>query len=82
MAGSERTESSRLKTNTTRAPWYVGAPLATLLFAMFAAGVAAAYHYGLLGYAAQDIMDSLHRVSRAALRVLSLSGSSARPEIA
>jgi hypothetical protein len=49
---------------TTRAPWYVGAPLAMLLFAMFAAGVAAAYHYGLLGFAAQDIMDSLHDIAR------------------
>jgi hypothetical protein len=35
-----------------------------LLFAMFAAGVATAYHYGLLRFAAQDIMDSLHDVAR------------------
>lgn len=53
---------------TTRAPWYGGAPLAILLFAIFAAGMAAAYHYGLLGYAVQDIADSLHRIGRAALR--------------
>lgn len=53
---------------TTRAPWYVGAPVAVLLFTIFAAGMAAAYHYGLLGYAAQDIMDSLRGVARAALR--------------
>ena len=53
--------------HTTRAPSHVGAPLAILLFAMFAAGVAVAYHYGLyglLGYAAQDIMESLHHVAR------------------
>ena len=56
--------------HTTRAPWYVGEPLAILLFAMFAAGMATAYHYGLLDYAAQDIMNSLHRVARAALREL------------
>jgi hypothetical protein len=49
---------------TTRAPWYAGAPLAILLFAMFAAGVATAYHYGLLSFAAQDIMDSLHEIAR------------------
>jgi hypothetical protein len=47
----------------TRAPWYMGAPLAVLMLAMFAAGVTAAYHYGLLGYAAQDIIDSLHRIT-------------------
>jgi hypothetical protein len=47
----------------TRAPWYMGAPLAVLMLAMFAAGVTAAYHYGLLGYAAQDIIDSLHRIA-------------------
>jgi hypothetical protein len=46
----------------------VGAPVAVLLFTIFAAGMAAAYHYGLLGYAAQDIMDSLRGVARAALR--------------
>ena len=56
--------------HTTHAPWYGGAPLAILLFAMFAAGMAAANHYGLLDYAAQDIMNSLHRVARAALREL------------
>ena len=56
--------------HTTRTPWYVGAPLAILLFAIFAAGMAAAYHYGLLDYVAQDIMNSLHRVARAALREL------------
>jgi hypothetical protein len=48
----------------TRAPWYVGAPLAMLMLAMLAAGVAAAYHYGLLGFAAQDIMDSLRDIAR------------------
>jgi hypothetical protein len=32
--------------------------------------MAAAYHYGLLDYVAQDIMNSLHRVARAALREL------------
>lgn len=56
--------------HTARAPWYVSAPLAILLFAIFAAGMAAAYHYGLLDYAAQDIKDSLHRVARGALREL------------
>jgi hypothetical protein len=50
--------------HTPRPPWYEGAPLAMLLFAMFAAGVATAYHYGLLRFAAQDIMDSLHDVAR------------------
>jgi hypothetical protein len=30
--------------HTPRPPWYVGAPLAILLFSMFAAGMAAAYH--------------------------------------
>jgi hypothetical protein len=50
--------------HTPRPPWYEGAPLAILLFAMFAAGVATAYHYGLLRFAAQDIMDSLHDVAR------------------
>ena len=47
----------------TRAPWYAGAPLAAILLVMFAAGVTAAYHYGLLGFAAQDILDSLHEVA-------------------
>jgi hypothetical protein len=46
-----------------RAPWYAGAPLAAVMIAMLAAGVAAAYHYGLLGFAAQDIMDSLHDIA-------------------
>jgi hypothetical protein len=49
--------------HSTRAPWYAGAPLAVIMFAMFAAGVTAAYHYGLLGFAAQDIMDSLHDIA-------------------
>jgi hypothetical protein len=49
--------------HSTRAPWYVGAPLAAIMLAMFAAGVTAAYHYGLLGYAAQDIIDSLHDIA-------------------
>jgi hypothetical protein len=48
----------------TRAPWYEGAPLAVLMLAMFAAGMTAAYHYGLLTFAAQDIMDSLHEIAR------------------
>jgi hypothetical protein len=47
----------------TRPPWYMGAPLAAIMLAMFAAGVTAAYHYGLLGYAAQDIIDTLHRIA-------------------
>ncbi len=47
----------------TRAPWYMGAPLAALMLAMFAAGVTAAYHYGLLGYAAQEIVDSIHQIA-------------------
>lgn len=47
----------------TRAPWYVGAPLAAIMLAMFMAGVTAAYHYGLLGYAAQDIIDSIHDIA-------------------
>ena len=53
--------------HATRAPSYAGASLAILLFAMFAAGVAVVYHYGLYGlldYAAQDIMDSLHHLAR------------------
>jgi hypothetical protein len=53
--------------HTTRAASYVGTPLAILLFTMFAAGVAVAYHYGLyglLGYAAQDIMDVLQHLAR------------------
>lgn len=47
----------------TSAPWYAGAPLAVIMLLMFAAGVTAAYHYGLLGFAAQDIMDSLHDIA-------------------
>ncbi len=47
----------------TRAPWYAGTPLAMIMFLIFAAGVTAAYHYGLLGFAAQDIMDSLHDIA-------------------
>jgi hypothetical protein len=38
--------------------------LAMLMLAMLAVGVAAAYHYGLLGFAAQDIMDSLRDIAR------------------
>jgi hypothetical protein len=49
--------------HATRAPWYAGAPLALIMLLMFAAGVTAAYHYGLLGFAAQDIMDSLHDIA-------------------
>ena len=41
----------------------MGTPLAVLMLAMFAAGVTAAYHYGLLGFAAQDILDSLHNIA-------------------
>lgn len=48
----------------TRAPWYVGAPLAMLMLAMLVAGAAAAYYYGLVGFAAQDIMDSLRDIAR------------------
>jgi|SRR5215469_15163297 len=48
---------------TTAAPWYEGAPLAIALFAIFAAGVAAAYHWGLIGFAAQDIVDSIHGIA-------------------
>jgi hypothetical protein len=47
----------------TRAPWYMGMPLAALMLAMFAAGVTVAYHYGLLGYAAQEIVDSIHGIA-------------------
>jgi hypothetical protein len=47
----------------THAPWYVGAPLAVIMLAMFAAGVTVAYHYGLLTFAAQDIIDSLHSIA-------------------
>lgn len=47
----------------TSAPWYAGAPLAVIMFAMFAVGVTAAYHYGLLGFAAQDILDSLRSIA-------------------
>jgi hypothetical protein len=46
-----------------RAPWYMGAPLAVIMLLMFAAGVTAAYHYGLLGFAAQDLIDSLHNIA-------------------
>ncbi|HVB81049.1 MAG TPA: hypothetical protein VNE82_14015 [Candidatus Binataceae bacterium] len=49
--------------HSTGAPWYAGAPLAVIMFAIFAAGVAAAYHYGLLTFAAQDILDSLHEIA-------------------
>ncbi len=48
--------------NPTPAPWYAGTPLALIMLAMLAAGVTAAYHYGLWGYAAQDIIDSLHEI--------------------
>ncbi len=48
---------------TTVAPWYEGAPLAIALFAIFAAGMAAAYHWGLIGFAAQDIVDSIHGIA-------------------
>jgi hypothetical protein len=47
----------------TNAPWYAGASLAVIMFVMFAAGVTAAYHYGLLSFAAQDILDSLHSIA-------------------
>jgi hypothetical protein len=47
----------------TSAPWYVGAPLAVIMFVMFAAGVTAAYHYGLLGFAAQEVLDSLRSIA-------------------
>jgi hypothetical protein len=39
-----------------RAPWYAGMPLAAIMLAMVAAGVIAAYDYGLLDSAAQNIM--------------------------
>ena len=64
------TRPSGQQEHTMRAPWYVGAPLAILLLAMFAAGVGAAYHYGLLDNLTQDIAGSFHRVGRAALREL------------
>jgi hypothetical protein len=51
------------KEHSTHAPWYAGTPLALIMLLMFAAGVTAAYHYGLLGFAAQDIMDSLHDIA-------------------
>jgi hypothetical protein len=46
------------------APSYMGAPLAVIMVLMFAAGVTAAYHYGLLGFAAQDLFDSIHAIAR------------------
>ncbi len=48
---------------TTVAPWYEGAPLAVAMFVIFAVGVAAAYRWGLLGFAAQDIVDSLRDIA-------------------
>ncbi|MGH7914890.1 MAG: hypothetical protein ACREPW_09605 [Candidatus Binataceae bacterium] len=47
----------------SRAPWYAGAPLALIMLAIFASGVTVAYHYGLLDYAAQNIIDSLHDIA-------------------
>jgi hypothetical protein len=46
-----------------RGPWYAGAMLATAMFTIFAAGLATAYHYGLIGFAVQDVMDSLRQIS-------------------
>ncbi|HLK87813.1 MAG TPA: hypothetical protein VKT27_15020 [Candidatus Binataceae bacterium] len=48
---------------TTVAPWYEGAPLAVAMFVIFAVGVAAAYRWGLIGFAAQDIVDSLRDIA-------------------
>lgn len=50
--------------HVTRASWYGGVSLAVIMLAMLGAGVTAAYHYGLLGYAAQNIVDSLHDIAR------------------
>jgi hypothetical protein len=47
----------------SRGPWYAGAMLGVTLFAIFAAGLAAAYHYGLIGFAVQDVMDSIRQVA-------------------
>lgn len=49
--------------HVARAPWFASASLAAVMLAMLAVGVAVAYHYGLLGFAAQDIMDSLHDIA-------------------
>ena len=46
----------------SKAPWYAGAMLALTMFAIFAAGLAAAYHYGLIGFAVQDVMDSFRQI--------------------
>ena len=48
----------------TAAPSYMGTPLAVIMVLIFAAGLTAAYHYGLLGFAAQDLMDSIHAIAR------------------
>jgi hypothetical protein len=47
----------------TRAPWYAGALLAAVMFAIFTAGLATAYHYGLVGFAIQDVIDSIRQIS-------------------
>jgi hypothetical protein len=49
--------------HTAGAPSYMGTPLAVIMALMFAASVTAAYHYGLLGFAAQDLFDSIHAIA-------------------
>jgi hypothetical protein len=57
------TTSPGQREHPASAPWYAGAPLAMIMFVMFAAGLTAAYHYGLLSFAVQDVLDSLRSIA-------------------
>ena len=37
--------------------------LAMATFAIFGAGLAVAYHYGLIAFAVQDVMDSIRQIA-------------------
>jgi hypothetical protein len=50
--------------HTAGPPSLMATPLAVIMMLIFAAGLTAAYHYGLLGFAAQDLMDSIHAIAR------------------
>jgi len=49
---------------TPSASSHMGTTLAVIMVMIFAAGMTVAYHYGLLGFAAQDLIDSIHAVAR------------------
>ena len=50
--------------HTAGATSHMGTSLAVIMVLIFAAGVSVAYHYGLLGFAAQDLIDSIHAIAR------------------